>query len=178
MQDSLANILQGLQHELDKLQGQVQDEGHVASLAQVHDYAGKNTFPHKIITAFNASSNNPSEIGHNSWIIDTEATTHMCANRTLFKKLTKISHHITVKLPDGRVTKVTQEGEIKLNYDLQLTNVLYVPSFKFNLISVHKLTTATQSEFIFYPSHCTLFLINVTNPCMGKIQITMILAIK
>lgn len=37
-----------------------------------------------------------------------------------------------------------------------MTNVFYVPNFKFNLISVHKLTTATQSKFILCQSHCQL----------------------
>lgn len=155
-QDYFVNILQGLQHELDKLKGQVQSEGHIARLAQTHEYTGNIIQPYNIATGFNTSVENLNEIGPNSWVIDTGATMHMCANHILFDKLNQIPRYVTVKLPDNIIKQVTHEGNVNLNTDLHLKNVLYVPSFKFNLISVHKLTSATQASFIFYPTYCLL----------------------
>lgn len=80
----------------------------------------------------------------------------MCANRNLFNKLQRTSHDITVKIPDNRIQHVTEEGNIHINHDLFLSNVLYVPNFKFNLISVSKLTDATQSKFVFYSTYWLL----------------------
>lgn len=47
-------------------------------------------------------------------------------------------------------------SSIKLTPNLILQNALYIPNFRFNLISVNKLVTMTQAKFVFYPTHCLL----------------------
>lgn len=155
-QDTLANMLLGLQNELDKLKGRVNDEGQSVNLAQVSEYAGNITDSQNVATIFNASLGGFNELGPYSWIIDTGTTTHMCANPNLFSKLKEIMHYTSVKLPDNRTKQITQEGNIRLCSTIILENVLYVPCFRYNLISVNKLTANTQSRFIFYPNYCLL----------------------
>lgn len=64
----------------------------------------------------------------------------MCPSLEFFhtyKELQAENNHITI--PDGTKITVTHIGNIKLNNFIELTDVLYAPSFKFNLISVSKL---------------------------------------
>ncbi|KAF9684543.1 hypothetical protein SADUNF_Sadunf04G0129000 [Salix dunnii] len=69
-----------------------------------------------------------------SWIIDTGATDHMINTISLFTSITAIiSSH--VKLPNGNYASVTHIGTVKISEHLILHDVLYVPSFSFNLIS-------------------------------------------
>jgi hypothetical protein len=72
------------------------------------------------------------------WIIDTGATDHMVY---LISFLTTIISVVAkhVRLPNGDLAAVTHMGSVKLSTTLTLTNVLCVPSFSFNLISVSKL---------------------------------------
>lgn len=81
------------------------------------------------------------------WIIDSGATSHMCVNPEYFVSMDK-----TVKqeifLANGRKTTTEGVGSCKLvwespegrRYNVVLSDVLYVPNFKTNLISVKKLT--------------------------------------
>ncbi|KAF5482366.1 hypothetical protein F2P56_002942, partial [Juglans regia] len=50
-------------------------------------------------------------------------------------------HNTVVKLPNGTSVHVSHIGSIFLSPNLILHDVLYVPSFTFNLISVSKLTS-------------------------------------
>jgi len=65
-------------------------------------------------------------------------------------------------LPDGTLKQVSMVGEIPLNSQLTLYNVLYVPGFKFNLLSVSKLL----ADY----SLCALFI--MTNVFFTTLQLT------
>ena len=76
-------------------------------------------------------------ITHSKWIIDTRETGHMICSISLFISITvKISAN--VKLPNGKFAAVIHIGTIQISANLTLTNVLCVPSFSFNLLSVSK----------------------------------------
>ena len=81
----------------------------------------------------------------NSWIVDSGATCHICNNAKAFVKLNSNSQ--TIILGDGHSLKsagvgvvevqlILPDGSIKMN---QIHDVLYVPSFSYNLLSVAKL---------------------------------------
>ena len=55
-------------------------------------------------------------------------------------------------IPYGSKLRITKIGDIRLNDNLILKNVMYVPKIPFNLISVHKLCTDNNisSFFIFW----------------------------
>jgi hypothetical protein len=59
-----------------------------------------------------------------------------------------------VKLSNGSFAEVTHISTVKINATLILTNVLCVPSFSFNLISVSKLITLLHCCLIFIAEFC------------------------
>jgi hypothetical protein len=68
-----------------------------------------------------------------TWIIDTRATDHMINSISLFTSITT-TISTKLKLPNGKFALVTHIGTVKISTHLTLTNVLYVPSFSFNLL--------------------------------------------
>lgn len=74
----------------------------------------------------------------NSWIIDSGASTHICYSKELFPSLTPVSGH-TVTLLIKIVFKWNSFGVVHISPILTLNNVLFVPQFQFNLISVSAL---------------------------------------
>ena len=73
-----------------------------------------------------------------SWILDIRATYHVCNSISEFQFITKIKP-VLIKLPNGTHITTNMSGTIAFSIDL--TNVLYIPTFSFNLISVSKLNT-------------------------------------
>ena len=86
------------------------------------------------------------------WILDNGAIDHMVHSLQFFTSITSIVH-ISVKLPNGDMAKVTHIGTVKLTSTLTLENVLCIPTFSFNLASISKLT---QSPYccIFLSRYC------------------------
>lgn len=85
------------------------------------------------------------DLESDSWIIDSGASDHMCHDLrrfTTYKYVSDTNHMVTV--PDGRRMKVHTIGNFNLPNGIKLMNVLHVPQFKFNLISVQKLTSHTN----------------------------------
>ncbi|KAL2903245.1 Retrovirus-related Pol polyprotein from transposon RE1 [Bienertia sinuspersici] len=76
---------------------------------------------------------------NDSWIIDTEASDHMIGNINLFVSLHKISNPIRISLPDGTINCAVYAGIVHFTPDIFLQDVLFVPVFKHNLLSVGKL---------------------------------------
>ncbi|XP_074376643.1 uncharacterized protein LOC141718163 [Apium graveolens] len=74
-----------------------------------------------------------------SWIIDTGASDHMVFSLSLFDDLQILQEPIKIALPDGSCKLVSQSGTISLFPHIRLTNVLYIPYFHHNLLSVGKL---------------------------------------
>lgn len=74
-----------------------------------------------------------------SWILDSGATDHICPDLNKFMTIQAVNEPTFITIPDGRKISVLHTGSIKLNDTLLLHNVLHVPDFQFQLISVHKL---------------------------------------
>jgi hypothetical protein len=87
------------------------------------------------------------------WIIDTGATNHMICSTSFFTSITSVVSK-SVRLPNGQCASVTHIGTIKISECFVLTNVLCIPSFSFNLISVSKLIKTLQCCVIFLPKFC------------------------
>ncbi|KAL0287186.1 UNVERIFIED_CONTAM: hypothetical protein Sradi_7129300 [Sesamum radiatum] len=73
-----------------------------------------------------------------------------------FAGIHSVSVNLVVHLPDGTTQKVTHIGDILLYKHLTLSNVLYVRSFKYNLLSVPKLCSLLPMEVLFHSTHCIL----------------------
>lgn len=109
-----------------------------------------------MITAFQATFDVLENLKPGSWIIDTGATTHMCTDQNQFINLSLMRNSVPIKLPDGSISHVTKIGDVNLTANLVLKNVLYTPNFKFNLMSVSKLSSSGKIKFTFYPAYCIL----------------------
>lgn len=81
------------------------------------------------------------------WILDSGATCHICSDRSRFVKLYPLKKNIDVKLGDGHTLEAVGEGTVVVHLKYgqhtrkcSLYNVLYIPNFVYNIISVSKAT--------------------------------------
>jgi len=96
--------------------------------------------------------NNHADTG---WIIDTGATHHTCFDLKWFGNCTKIKH-ISVNLPNGNTIKAHCRGQVRLTQELSIDNVLYLPQFAVNLISVSKLSKEQNCILQFEANECLI----------------------
>ncbi|XP_057984436.1 uncharacterized protein LOC131169285 [Hevea brasiliensis] len=97
----------------------------------------------------------------NLWLLDIRATNHICFSISYFTTYKKIKP-ISVKLPDGNHLVSHFAGTVHFSSSLVLYNVLYIPQFKFNLISVSKLTSSLPCELIFRNDQCSIQNLNTS----------------
>lgn len=71
----------------------------------------------------------------NMWIIDSGATNHMTGNPEQLSSLQRIPA-VNIGLPDGDQVVASARGRANLNPNLALNNVLYVPQFSCDLMSI------------------------------------------
>lgn len=86
--------------------------------------------------------------------MDSGATDHIVSDASLLvhaKSLNAVLH-----LPNGTTTPITHIGDLHLTSSLVLIEVLCVPSFNCNLISISKLTADLSATVIFSKSNCLI----------------------
>jgi len=88
------------------------------------------------------------------WIIDTGATDHMINNPNYLHVKTKVGGVGKVQLPTGDLATVSHVGNLQLSENDVISEVLCIPAFKFNLLSVNKLTKELNCCVSFFPTHC------------------------
>lgn len=108
------------------------------------------------ITSFTSAFSVSNSFHNKSWIIDSGASNHMCSNFELLINPYKVYDSKLVSLPDGTMKSVTHAGDIKLTDKLILNDALFIPSFKYNLLFVNKLTENALIRIIFYPHYCLM----------------------
>lgn len=91
---------------------------------------------------------------HNIWVIDSGASTHVCYNPNLLTNIYQLKKPIKIHLPDGTSRLVNYGGVARLNNDITLTCVLFVPEFTHNLISIAQLIQESGVRCLFYKTHC------------------------
>ncbi|XP_019200274.1 PREDICTED: uncharacterized protein LOC109193901 [Ipomoea nil] len=153
-----------LQRLLSLLQGQSQ--GNQAS--QASSNAAVTVSSSGIKPAFRKTSENSSEGSYISnlhvnnvltspsvWILDSGATDHITCSLEFFERHQTI-HGVFVRLPNGETAKVTHIGEVRLDKNLLLRDVLYIPAFSFNIISVNKLAKQMSCKIIMNGDSCNV----------------------
>ena len=85
--------------------------------------------------------------------MDTGTTHHVCRTLSLFKS-TSPSFNSSVTLLNGESVVITRIGSIELFDHFVLENVLYVPQFRFNLLSVSALTQSHRCFIQFDSESC------------------------
>ncbi|KZV36180.1 hypothetical protein F511_26362, partial [Dorcoceras hygrometricum] len=93
-------------------------------------------------------------IAQTDWVLDTGATHHICCSLSLFHSSRTVNSKIT--LPNTFTIQVTIVGSVILTNDLILHDVLYVPVFKFNLLSVSSLTNILAYSVSFTADSCQI----------------------
>jgi uncharacterized membrane protein YgcG len=88
-----------------------------------------------------------------SWVIDSGASDHMTGNSSLLSNISNPCSPFSVTVANGTKTPVQGIGTVSTP-NLTFSNVLYLPEFPFNLLSVHKLTVALRCSIAFFPSYC------------------------
>ncbi|KAF7834783.1 Cysteine-rich RLK (receptor-like protein kinase) 8 [Senna tora] len=90
------------------------------------------------------------------WIIDSGAFSHVTGNLNFLVDAKKPRGKNTVQLPD-EVNKIVElVGKVHITEGLFLENVLYVPDFKYNLISESKLTLQSGVQVLFNQGGCVM----------------------
>ncbi|XP_015162188.1 uncharacterized protein [Solanum tuberosum] len=92
-------------------------------------------------------------VDKDSWIVDSGVTCHMTSK---LNRLSSISNDMSgmdrrVHLPNGETISVTHTGNYTTQAGDTLENVLVVPAFKFDLLSVEQLTRQMNCSVNFFP---------------------------
>lgn len=90
------------------------------------------------------------------WIVDSGASDHMTPCLNMFDNATPVSQSHTINLPTGDTVRITHIGNVLVNPSITLKNVLCVPTFKHNLLSVQKLSQENNCEVKFEPTQCII----------------------
>ncbi|KAL0405604.1 UNVERIFIED_CONTAM: hypothetical protein Slati_3874300 [Sesamum latifolium] len=127
---------------LQLMKGKLPTDKSLGHFASMGEFAG---------TYLNATSK---PFGLNSWIIDSGATTPMCAKVQLSHNIKPFPVTSSISLPDGSQQGLTHCGTINLSNHITLADVLHVSHFKYNLLSVTRLSASSHISFLFSPFHC------------------------
>ena len=111
----------------------------------------KHTISH--IQSFNNNASTHKHQQGKLWILDTGATNHVTYDLNQLSVFYKIKP-ITVKLPNNSTVVAEFAGTKNFSDSLVLFNVLYIPEFSFNLISVQTLIKDLNCKLNFSCEHC------------------------
>ncbi|KAF7833270.1 putative retroelement pol polyprotein [Senna tora] len=99
------------------------------------------------------------------------ASSHITGNISLFSQIKEVKGSHTVNLPNGSVKNVSHIGEVVINSKILLKDVLYVPEFRYNLISVHRLAGSSDMKFIFDTAQCIMqYLLSSQVLAIGRVE--------
>ena len=100
------------------------------------------------------------------WIVDTGAKDHMTTFLDGLVDVKQAPSNSVINLPNGGVAAITHIGNLTLQNGLLLKNVLYVPTFNHNLLSIRKLAQDNGCYATFTPTKC-IILSNVGNSILA-----------
>lgn len=90
------------------------------------------------------------------WVLDSGASHHMTPLLSLLEGVSNLDKPFHITVPTGDVVLVEKAGAINLDGNITLHDVLFVPKFSCNLISVHKLTKALNCTVTYHSDHCVI----------------------
>ena len=85
------------------------------------------------------------------WVVDSGATEHITYNDTMLENKIKKQYEAPVVIPNGDAIAVKGRGDFELPNGLKIKDVLHIPDFKCNLLSVSKLTKDIKCAVTFFP---------------------------
>ncbi|OIS97958.1 hypothetical protein A4A49_62424, partial [Nicotiana attenuata] len=123
---------------LESFQGGGDKSGNTTVNGGVVNFAGISTCSTHFDSSDQLCENSNSSV--DSWILDSGATNHMTYNKSLLINIKTLVYPYLDTLPNRYKVNVTLIGDVICSPRFSLRKVLFVSSFKFNLISVHSLT--------------------------------------
>lgn len=153
---SSSPVVASASHSLEQLSGlnNEQCQG-LLSILQTHLAKNKNdtaaAAPHVAGICHDTTFN----IDKNSWILDSGASIHICYSKELFTTLQPISGAY-VSLPNCSRLTVEYIGTVQISPSLFLHNVMFVPSFRFNLFLISALTLQHSFTVNFLDNCCVI----------------------
>jgi hypothetical protein len=129
-------------------------------------------------TSLSVSSHSP--LASTSWVVDSGASDHMSNNRTAFRTFKRLPNPYKIRLGDGHTVLARYSGLITVTEQLTIL-ALYVPDFKFSLLSVPQFDTcgietrfhsgsahlhlhAASEPFLLAPKHDSLYIVSLAPP--------------
>ncbi|KAL2929530.1 Retrovirus-related Pol polyprotein from transposon RE1, partial [Bienertia sinuspersici] len=109
---------------------------------------------------------NQATVSNTSSILDSGATHHITAQYSALENVQELMTKPKIDLPNGASVTVTHQGSVQLNGALKLKNVVYVPAFRHNLISVQKLVKEAGCE-VKFKQHCCIIQNSKTKEVVG-----------
>ncbi|CAN1225018.1 hypothetical protein LINPERPRIM_LOCUS2396 [Linum perenne] len=89
------------------------------------------------------------------WVVDSGASDHVVSFVSFLFQYKSV-HGLTVALPNGTKIPVSHIGSARLSKLLVIHDVLVIPSFSFNLLSISKLTAQVACKAIFLSTSCVM----------------------
>ncbi|GJU07481.1 putative RNA-directed DNA polymerase [Tanacetum coccineum] len=86
-----------------------------------------------------------------NWIVDSGCTEHITHILNLFHGSIKATRELPVTIPNGDSIPVKGKGSCTLPNGTEIRDVLYVPEFTCNLLSVSRLTRDLRCSVTFFP---------------------------
>ncbi|CAN1249194.1 Retrovirus-related Pol polyprotein from transposon RE1 [Linum perenne] len=101
------------------------------------------------------SSGNLSLPRYTNWVLDTGASDHIVCDFQLLTSHRRVFNTV-VHLPNGDSAIVSHIGQVLFSKNLVLHNVLLVPSFSFNLVSISQLAKYEGLSVFFHNNLCLI----------------------
>nr|KYP65664.1 Retrovirus-related Pol polyprotein from transposon TNT 1-94 [Cajanus cajan] len=101
-------------------------------------------------------SGNHLNYNRDRWVLDNGASHHMTPTHSILQDLRDLDEPLHIKIPTGDVVLVKKIGTVQLDNHIKLIDVLYIPQFSCNLISIHKLTCDLNCMVTYFSDNCVI----------------------
>jgi len=88
------------------------------------------------------------------WILDSGASHHMTPLINILRDIRRLEKPFHITVPNGNYVLVDKMGDISLDQNIKLINMLHVPDFRCNLIRIHKLTCDLNCLVTYQSNSC------------------------
>ncbi|GAA0150555.1 hypothetical protein LIER_37132 [Lithospermum erythrorhizon] len=90
------------------------------------------------------------------WIIESGASDHITPYLSLFTSYQPVPESTYIIIPNGSHILIKHIGAVRLSSNISLKNVLHIPDFQYNLLSIQKLCDDLSMTVIFSAKSCFL----------------------
>lgn len=90
------------------------------------------------------------------WVLDSGESHHMTPSSFILEDIRVLEKPFYITIPTGEVVLMERTGNLRLDKYIKLVNVLIVPRFSCNLISIHKLTCDMKCMVTYHSDSCVI----------------------